>query len=286
MIERKLCRRLRPLLIGFLAATLGAQALRADEITREIQEELRKRHLYFGDVDGRFTPEVSAALRRYQERKGFPPSGEADETTLRSLTLVPPLAADHPVVATLPDVTVLRSDEGIAAEQVGAAAANNADKDPGSSPPVVAALKAPTPTPGPPPASASAQRPDTAAVRAFIEHYLQAGQTNDPPAELRFYGDRVQYFDDGLVDQRFIEQDVRRYDHRWPDRQFSLSGPVEITHPSDGDPAKIEVRFRYRYAVKSSRLSATGQTDNEYVLAGSRPEDLRIVSMKEERVRP
>jgi peptidoglycan hydrolase-like protein with peptidoglycan-binding domain len=289
MSQRTLFRHFRALLLGFLAAALCARSLRADEITRQVQEELRKRHLYFGDVDGRFTPEVAAALRRYQERKGFPPSGTTDETTLRSLALLPPPPADR-TASQMPDVPVLRSDEGVAATQrknVVTAGVASIGKDADTPPPIVGSQAAAAPSvPASSPSPSVAQRPDAAAIRAFIERYLQAGQSNDPPAELRFYGDHVNYFDDGLVDQQFIEQDVRRYDRRWPDRQFALAGPVAIADAPDGDPAKIEVRFRYRFEVKGSRYSATGQADTDYVLAGSRPEDLRIVSLKEQRVRP
>ena len=285
MIERKLYPPWRALLIGLLAALLCAPLLRADEMMRQVQEELRKRHLYFGDIDGRYTPEVAAALRRYQQAKGFPPDGTADETTLRSLTLLPPAPADR-TLSPLPDIPVFRSDErlpqdGASSNDVPPALAKNLEPAPTTVP-----LSTPTPTPAPPPASLSAQRPTPQALVAFVVAYLQAGQTNDPPAELRFYSDHVDYFDDGWVDHQFVAQDVAKYDHRWPQRQFSLAGPVDVVPVSDGDPVKTRVRFRLRYAVKNSRYSLVAQMDTEYVVAGTRPEDFRIVSLKEQRVRP
>jgi peptidoglycan hydrolase-like protein with peptidoglycan-binding domain len=277
-----------PLLLGLLAVVFGLNALRADEMTREVQEELRKRHLYFGDIDGRLTPEVSAALRRYQERKGFAPSGTADETTLRSLTLLPPGPADRSVPP-LPDITVLRSDEGRAGAPARELAAPEVEVAAKTPPPLPQSLSGgstpprespPATVPIPPP------QPDAGAIRAFIERYLQAGQANDPAAELRFYGDRVDYFDDGLVDRQFIEHDVRRFQRRWPDRHFALASPVEVTPAPPGAPAGIDVRFRYRFKEKGNRLTAMGQVETEYGLTGSRPEDLHIISMREQRVRP
>ena len=44
----------------------------ADDLVRGVQEELRRRNMYFGDVDGKMSPELSTALKRYQARKGFP----------------------------------------------------------------------------------------------------------------------------------------------------------------------------------------------------------------------
>src|SRR5207302_7400454 len=92
---------------AIVAVTIGpglffcTPAVRADEQTRRAQEELRKRNLYFGDIDGRQTPETAAAIREYQRRKGFGATGEIDTVTADSLKLPP---------GNLPDVPVLRSD--------------------------------------------------------------------------------------------------------------------------------------------------------------------------------
>jgi peptidoglycan hydrolase-like protein with peptidoglycan-binding domain len=48
---------------------LSTTTLFADNQVRDVQEELRKRNLYFGEVDGRMTPDLANALKRYQERK-------------------------------------------------------------------------------------------------------------------------------------------------------------------------------------------------------------------------
>ena len=261
-----------PLLCVWLAGMVCPRPLQADEVMRQVQEELRKRHLYFGDIDGQLTPAVSAALRLYQQRKGFSASGQPDEDTLRSLSLVPP-APDLRTVAPLPDTPVLRSDSGRAVEPLPAQ-------------PDEAEIEPPAPTPAPSPPPAAPQSLASRDIQDFLQRYLLAGQTNDPAAELRFYADHVSYFDDGVVDRDFIAADVRRYEHRWPERQFSLVGRVEIAGAPDGDPAKIRVRFRYHFSVKGARFSAAGLTDNEYVLSGLRPDELRIVSLKEQRVRP
>ena len=38
----------------------------------QVQEELRKRHLFFRDIDGRPSLEYAIALKRYQARQGSP----------------------------------------------------------------------------------------------------------------------------------------------------------------------------------------------------------------------
>ena len=73
-----------------------AAPLRADEKVRQVQEELRKRNLYFGNVDGQESPELSGALKRYQTRKGFAVTGSVDDETATSLhiqTTIAPAAS-------------------------------------------------------------------------------------------------------------------------------------------------------------------------------------------------
>src|SRR5688572_24261344 len=83
-----------------------AGVVRADEQIRQAQEELRKRNLYFGNVDGKECPELVGALKRYQARKGFAVSGRVDAETASSLHI----QATADSAGSLPDVPVLRSD--------------------------------------------------------------------------------------------------------------------------------------------------------------------------------
>src|SRR5205085_736060 len=94
-----------------LAVLLIATTIRlsADEPTRRAQEELRKRNLYFGDVNGQTNSELAEALKRYQLRKGFYPSGELDDETASSLKIHIAESQKNPPQP-LPDVPVLKSD--------------------------------------------------------------------------------------------------------------------------------------------------------------------------------
>src|SRR3954468_18021811 len=79
---------------------------RADETVRQVQEELRKRNLYFGNIDGKVSPVLTDALKRYQTRKGFTITGQVDKDTARSLHVTAMVLA----TTALPDVPVLKSD--------------------------------------------------------------------------------------------------------------------------------------------------------------------------------
>ena len=284
-------------LTGLLLVVFGTPPARADEIMRSVQEELRKRNLYFGEVDGLLSPQVAAALRRYQQRKGFQPTGEPDAVTLRSLslplppsiaavpTISPPAQVEPAPVATTtlpvslasstpwPDLPVLRSDE---------ARVNPTPSDEE----VAAAEPDPTPKPKPPPAAALAHRwPNQEAVQGFIAAFLAKGESNVPGAQGDFFADRVNYFNEGTVDRRFIDRDTDRYNKRWPERHFGLASPLTVEPSPDGDPDKCVVNFECKVNVSKPGHDVKGTADESYTLQRTGPESLRIVAIKEERVR-
>ena len=63
-------------------------AISADDQVRRVQEELRKRHLFYGDTTGEISPALTAAISRYQGQKGFPRTGRLDSETCWSLGIV------------------------------------------------------------------------------------------------------------------------------------------------------------------------------------------------------
>ena len=303
----RLTRPLCALLAASLFAATAAPRARADELMRQVQEELRKRNLYFGDINGLYSPQVAAALRRYQQRKGFQNTGEADDTTLRSLSLVtgpvvafttPPTvgtpaatgATPPPATTSLPptvepaaavepaeswpDLPVLRSDQG----------------RPNPEPPPEAADIDPTPAPvpKPPPAAGFERGPVEESVRSFLEDFLRQGESNEAGAQQDFFAERVDYFDQGWSDRPFIEQDTARYNKRWPDRRFNFSGPMQLSEGKE--PGQMVVNVRCRFHVKQSDREkdpkeAKGEKENTYTLVRQGEEPWRIMAINERRVR-
>ena len=94
------------ILTSFFCLLLSISSLaRADETLRQVQEELRKRNLYFGNIDGQTSPVLVDALKRYQTRKGFAVTGKVDQDTATSLHVqVATVAAK-----TLPDMQIGRA---------------------------------------------------------------------------------------------------------------------------------------------------------------------------------
>src|SRR3954468_2081551 len=71
------------LVVVLLLASFPVLSNAQDDL-RSVQEELRRRSLYFGDVNGRDSAELQEATKRYQQRKGFAATGKPDRETLKS----------------------------------------------------------------------------------------------------------------------------------------------------------------------------------------------------------
>ena len=245
----------KSLILFLLCALAGFRSAFADEETRQVQEELRKRHLFFRDIDGRQSPEYSMALKRYQQRQGFAQTGFADEVTLYSLGIgeaAPPAEGARD----LPDVPVLKSD---------------------------AALREPRPTTPPVPTKAqNAGDVAKAEIRNFLRRYFDACQSQNPDDELAFYAERIEYFDHGVVDKPYIRNELAVYDQRWPSRKYTLGDSLRVVRIGNNTIAKIRVAFDVANPEHDRR--ANGRTDDTINLA-KRGDSLEIVSIKEARVR-
>lgn len=249
-----------------LALVLSAASSIADEQVRAVQEELRKRNLYFGDVDGLERPELANALKRYQARKGFAVTGSISDETATSLNVAPSARAARRPPA-LPNVPVLRSDRArdLPPEQR-VALEEKVDLTP--SPPAES----------PPPAQeSSAER-----IQALIEQYLRDSEGGDIAAQTRYFAYPVEYFDHGPVEAAFVQKDVENYLKRWPQRKYALEAPVALMAKTpDG---KTHVAFPIAFQVRNNKHTAQGRTRNHWTLREENGE-LKIVAIREERLR-
>jgi peptidoglycan hydrolase-like protein with peptidoglycan-binding domain len=86
-------------LLVLASSLLFPNEIFADEQVRRVQEELRKRHLFYANPTGEPSRALTIAIKRYQEKKGFSPTGVIDSVTLASLGIstATPSAATTPV---------------------------------------------------------------------------------------------------------------------------------------------------------------------------------------------
>lgn len=244
------------LIVAFAVGLPGAR-LCADELTRQVQEELRRRHLYYNDIDGRNSQALSLALQRYQQRLGFAVTGTADPQTLRSLGILQDAAPPAEGDGSLPDEPVLRSDGLVpkVPHGTGAIAASN---------------------PGP---------ITSKEVTAFVQRYLAACGSPSVDDEVNLYAERVDYYDHGAVDRQYVRNEIVAYDQRWPNRKYSLLSPVRISKTSGASVAKFRVGFEVANLSSSTNRRAAGRTDDSLGLGRRSDGSLEIVSLREQRVR-
>ena len=252
----------RLVLIFAAASLLCAPFLRADEATRLVQEELRRRRLFHGDIDGRETPAFLNALRTYQERKGFPATGRIDVDTLHSMGIDG--AAIERVA--LPDVPVLQSDRGTRVTALGLAPRE---------PDRVAGASAPLP-------GATAPVPTREEMRTFVRNYLRACRSRDMNDELGYYAERVDYFHHGTVDRNYIQNELASYLRLWPARVYSLGDKLTVEQNGDKTVLRCLINFGLENTAQSRRVS--GSADTTFTLA-RRAHGWEIVGQQEERVR-
>ena len=287
------------LLLLFLA--LAPAVLRAQDEVRSVQEELRRRSLYFGDVNGRDSAELQEATKRYQQRKGFAPTGKPDRETLKSLGLVP-RSPNEPAPQELawPEEPVLPSDEKIDT----AAVADALNQETGIAPAAVvpkgqaqrakssglknrgiaasgAQSAAPVIAPGEKAPKNSPYIAPTELAR-FASDYFAAMGSNDIKRQLKFYADTVEYYRNGKIDRRIVEQTLRRYQARWPNRRYTMG--KEVRYSRITSRGEIVMTFPVSFTLKDGKRTVTGQTDNRLAISAATL-DPRITSISEQRVR-
>jgi len=260
-------------LFALLIAICGT--LRADETVRQVQEELRKRNLYFGNIDGEESPELAGALKRYQKRKGFAVTGSVDAETATSLHVQATTVASN--TSALPNGPVLKSDTASALpESQKLALQREAEEQPDLAP-----------SPPPPAESPGAgQDLNPEQVTNLVQEYLRDAETQDIPSQVKYYAFPVQYFDHGVVSEKFVAEDTGRYVKRWPERKYTLTEPVSFLASDNEGETNIEftIAFELQNKARTNKTRASGRTKNWWTVRAE-GSDLKIVAIREQRVR-
>jgi peptidoglycan hydrolase-like protein with peptidoglycan-binding domain len=284
------------ILLPVVVLLLGAGAVRAQDDLRSVQEELRRRSLYFGDVNGRDSAELQEATKRYQKRKGFSATGKPDRETLKSLGLVP-RSPNEPAPQELawPTEPVLPSDEKINPVAV----AKILNQETGIAPDAVVPKElarrsslqrkkaAVSNQPAPAPAAIDNRPRNSPAIAPtdlsrFVGDYFTAMMSNDIKRQIRYYADNVDYYRNGKIDRRIIEQTLRRYQARWPNRRYAMGSAIH--YGPINSRGEIVMTFPVSFTLKDGRRTVKGQTQNRLSISAATL-DPRIASISEQRIR-
>ena len=87
--------------IAFLLL-LSVASLRADELTKNVQTELKELGFFYAEVNGNTGPETTAAIRRFQIRNGYEVTGTLTKETMKGLGLGEKEATTKPAPAPVP----------------------------------------------------------------------------------------------------------------------------------------------------------------------------------------
>jgi peptidoglycan hydrolase-like protein with peptidoglycan-binding domain len=250
-----------------LAVAVGLAIVRlvsADDNVRAVQMKLRDGGFYSSEVDGAYSSQLAAALTRYQIRKGLPITGQLDVDTSKALGAQPAVTKTAANPAQNSETwQALRKGEQQTPATMNARKTSSPGND--QSTPKAAAD-------GSSALDVSAER-----LRDYIAAFVLAGLDPHIGAEVDFFADRVQYYDQGVIGREKIREDLQRYAARWPERRFWLAGDV-ATEPQNGN--RVRVTFPLRYELRNGTKHLSGKIDKTLMLEPA-GDDLQIVAVNE-----
>jgi peptidoglycan hydrolase-like protein with peptidoglycan-binding domain len=262
--------------IGLLLAAF----VRGDDNVREVQTKLRHEGFYFGQIDGAYSSDLSAALSRYQIRKGLPITGQLDVDTSKALGAQPAVGPSTAGNEQRSETwRRLRRDERrivTSARRSETAATERRER---SSPAdyETATTSTEMPPQSAPATTTSADEFSTERLSDYVAAFVLAGLDKTVGAETEFFADRVQYFDQGVMDREKIREDLKRYDERWPERHFWLAGEITVEPQSDN---RVRVTFPLGFKLRNGDKNSSGKVDKTLVLERA-GDDLQVVAVNE-----
>lgn len=283
----------------FLAIAVGlslAGFVRADDNVRAVQTKLSDEGFYFGEIDGAYSSDFSAALSRYQIREGLPITGQLDVETSKALGAKPAVGPSTAATEESSETwrrlrkrerrtsTSARRSEPAATEAQETSSRTDNEtpptgtETPQQTTPVKTQTSAETTQPvSAPPATASTDEFSVNRVRDYVAAFVLAGLDKSVGAEAEFFADRVSYYDQGVMDRDKIREDLKRYDERWPERHFWVAGKINVEVQSEN---RVRVTFPLGFKLRNGNKQSSGKVDKTLVLEPA-GDDLQIVAVNE-----
>jgi peptidoglycan hydrolase-like protein with peptidoglycan-binding domain len=291
----------------------------ADDNVRGVQEKLRDGGFYSGEIDGAYSSDLSAALTRYQIRKGLPITGQLDAETSEALGAKPAVGPSTAAPEQSSETwrRLRRRERQTTSTNARERSSPHADRsdsglEPAQSSPVATpatselatqsadspSLAAPISSGGAKPSSAAAAPGSdtgfsgdgdisTERLRDYVGAFVLAGLDPHVGSEADFFADRVKYYDQGVLDREKIRNDLQNYAARWPERRFWFAGNITI-EPQQlifiiGVPQhrkRVRVTFPLRYELRNGATHSSG-TINKTLVLEPVGDDLQIVAVSE-----
>ena len=273
---------------GSVAAKENAGAGGAEENVRAVQSKLADEGCYFGEIDGAYSSDFSTALSRYQIRNGLPITGQLDAETSKALNAKPAIGPSTATTEQSSETwrqlrmrerrksTKERQSEPDPAET--SSPADNETPPTGTDTPIqTTPVEARSSAESAQPVAASAGEFSTDRLRDYVAAFVLAGLDKSVGAEAEFFADRVEYYDQGVMDREKIQQDLKRYDERWPERHFWVAGKINVEPQSEN---RVRVTFPLGFKLRNGNKQSSGKVDKTLVLEPA-GDDLQIVAVNE-----
>ena len=281
---------------GSVAAKENVGASGAEENVRAVQSKLADEGCYFGEIDGAYSSDFSTALSRYQIRNGLPITGQLDAETSKALDAKPAVGPSTAATDQSSEtwrqmrkrerrtsMKARRSEPAATEARETSSPTDNetpptATETPQQTTPVEARTSADTTQPASaPPATGSTDEFSTDRLRDYVAAFVLAGLDKNVGAEAEFFADRVDYYDQGVMNREKIRQDLKRYDEQWPERHFWVAGKINVEPQSEN---RVRVTFPLGFKLRNGNKQASGKVDKTLVLEPA-GDDLQIVSVNE-----
>jgi peptidoglycan hydrolase-like protein with peptidoglycan-binding domain len=281
---------------GSVAAKENVGAGGAEENVRAVQTKLSDEGCYFGEIDGAYSSDFSAALSRYQIRSGLPITGQLDAETSKALGAKPAVGPSTAATEQSSETwrrlrkrerrtaTKARQSEPAATEarETSSPTENETPPTGAETPvqttPVEARSSAESTQPASaPPVTGSGDEFSTDRLRDYVAAFVLAGLDKNVGTEAEFFADRVDYYDQGVMDREKIQQDLKRYDERWPERHFWVAGKINVEPQSEN---RVRVTFPLGFKLRNGNKQSSGKVDKTLVLEPA-GDDLQIVAVNE-----
>jgi hypothetical protein len=134
----------------------------------------------------------------------------------------------------------------------------------------------PTLPPPPPPEPTRNVRIE---IEKFVEEHLRKSVNADISGMIADYADRVDYYENGIVDRSFIARDRQTFSAGWPTVKIFPLGGVRVYDSVSSD--RITISFNYRFDARNGKgIHSLGDAANTWVLDTSYG-SLKIVSEKQ-----
>jgi hypothetical protein len=116
-------------------------------------------------------------------------------------------------------------------------------------------------------------------IEKFVEEHLRKSVNADISGMIADYADRVDYYENGIVDRSFIARDRQTFTAGWPTVRIFPLGGVRISETGTSD--RVTIWFNYRFDARNGKgIHSLGDAANTWVLDTSYG-SLKIVAEKQ-----